>query len=499
MAINNPLNSIYLVKNLAVILLITTLLFLVYYYTSEIIGFFSSEAPGRRGDGTVSYKTFLTYGGVASIKTHFLEMLSISNMSTVVDIYVGVFLVAIAISFTFFKSKKNIPKEHKKIHLILLLTLILVFLFISGNVDILNEDGQKIISFHSLAYYLPGMNLVRHISLFGLLAVIPFLIISALALMHLEKNSFVIASILGVWIYVYAYGVNYIYLFSFLFAIFLFTIFSQVKHLKYFILISSIIIISYKNIQYPINKFIKDDEVFKALSDMPKANFSRQRNIELSDSLKRYIDLDKENISQRVFYDSLFSAMNEEVCFNPDHKFIRFYFLSKSYKTLRTKWRLADNISNKENKKKQVFFCDQKLKIAKKVSTGCGDSLLNDGYLIQEGEGFGCLVEGQKGLVKVNDFSPNSLSIETSGTYGDDAYLVYGDGYSKVWEVLVDGIPSNIAKINYAYKGVGIDSGSHMVNFKIKNHLVYLLYFKNLLLACLMIVAFLYFTRRVNK
>ena len=243
----------------------------------------------------------------------------------------------------------------------------------------------------------------------------------------------------------------------------------------------------------------KDDEVFKALSDMPKANFSRQRNIELSDSLKRYIDLDKENISQRVFYDSLFSAMNEEVCFNPDHKFIRFYFLSKSYKTLRTKWRLADNISNKENKKKQVFFCDQKLKIAKKVSTGCGDSLLNDGYLIQEGEGFGCLVEGQKGLVKVNDFSPNSLSIETSGTYGDDAYLVYGDGYSKVWEVLVDGIPSNIAKINYAYKGVGIDSGSHMVNFKIKNHLVYLLYFKNLLLACLMIVAFLYFTRRVNK
>lgn len=66
--------------------------------------------------------------------------------------------------------------------------------------------------------------------------------------------------------------------------------------------------------------------------------------------------------------------------------------------------------------------------------------------------------------VNIKSYKANSMEIQVSSN--KPALLVTAEGYYPGWQAYVDGKRVPIAEVNYAFRGVPLDEGSHVVEFK---------------------------------
>jgi len=71
-------------------------------------------------------------------------------------------------------------------------------------------------------------------------------------------------------------------------------------------------------------------------------------------------------------------------------------------------------------------------------------------------------------IVHVSD---RAMEVQTES--GAAAFLVTSDSYYPGWQVLVDGQPAKLYRANYAFRGVVVPPGKHVVRFEYRPRLFY--------------------------
>ncbi len=67
------------------------------------------------------------------------------------------------------------------------------------------------------------------------------------------------------------------------------------------------------------------------------------------------------------------------------------------------------------------------------------------------------------GKVKINDYTPNKVNIATSNK--GDGFLVLTDAYYPTWSATIDGEPAQIFITDYAFRGIIVPKGNHIIEF----------------------------------
>ncbi|MBF0619046.1 MAG: YfhO family protein [Candidatus Omnitrophica bacterium] len=80
--------------------------------------------------------------------------------------------------------------------------------------------------------------------------------------------------------------------------------------------------------------------------------------------------------------------------------------------------------------------------------------------LMKHAQGFGDSGEG----LKVLNETPNTIRIKTS--FPVEKFLVYNDSYDKDWQVYVNGRRATLYRANVAFKGVWLNAGENVVEFR---------------------------------
>jgi hypothetical protein len=75
-------------------------------------------------------------------------------------------------------------------------------------------------------------------------------------------------------------------------------------------------------------------------------------------------------------------------------------------------------------------------------------------------------------LLYVNDFNVNGILMTVN--LPTQRWLVYNDTFHTNWRCYIDGKPAPIFRTNYAFKGIKIDAGRHMVKFIFGNPAAYI-------------------------
>ncbi|OGE43682.1 hypothetical protein A3B45_03270 [Candidatus Daviesbacteria bacterium RIFCSPLOWO2_01_FULL_39_12] len=68
-----------------------------------------------------------------------------------------------------------------------------------------------------------------------------------------------------------------------------------------------------------------------------------------------------------------------------------------------------------------------------------------------------------KGIVKIVDYSPNKIKLQTSTQQSE--VLVLADKFDDGWEVTVDGNPTKIVKANLIFRAIKVPPGKHNIEF----------------------------------
>lgn len=73
------------------------------------------------------------------------------------------------------------------------------------------------------------------------------------------------------------------------------------------------------------------------------------------------------------------------------------------------------------------------------------------------------------GLVSVDKFSSNLVSMTAVVDSADGGWLYYVDAWSPRWKAYVNGIPKPIAHANIGFKALKLDQGTHKIEFRFSN------------------------------
>ena len=101
--------------------------------------------------------------------------------------------------------------------------------------------------------------------------------------------------------------------------------------------------------------------------------------------------------------------------------------------------------------------------------------------------------------LKVLDYKSNELTVKTD--FPTPKLLVYNDSYDPNWRVVIDGQPSELKRVNIAFKGVWVPAGVHQVRFVYGKPWYYFLNAAVLFMcmALLMVIVYLRFGPKVKR